>query len=113
MNNIKPVGALALTLLLVACGEKQSSMPANEMAVGSEASGTQTAVYSGSGSVQSLTGNEIAIAHGPISGIGWPAMTMTFTMPEGMAKGVEVGSRVDFSFRQDGSSYVLTSLQLP
>jgi Cu/Ag efflux protein CusF len=37
-------------------------------------------------------------------------MTMTFTAPAGLAEGIEAGSQVDFSFHQDGGTYVLSSL---
>jgi Cu(I)/Ag(I) efflux system protein CusF len=68
-------------------------------------------VYSGTGTVQSISGNQLAIAHGPIAGIGWPAMTMTFTAPPDIATGAKVGAKVDFSFRKNGSAYVLTSVK--
>jgi Cu/Ag efflux protein CusF len=38
-------------------------------------------------------------------------MTMTFTVSPDMANGVRPGDTVDFSFRQQGSAYQLTSLR--
>ena len=103
---------MALALLLVACGEKQNATPeTQDAATGSPTSNAVAEVYSGSGTVQSISGNKVTIAHGPIAGIGWPAMTMTFTAPPKMAEGVKAGSQVDFSFRQDSGSFVLTSLR--
>lgn len=101
---IRSAGALSLALLLAACGQKQAAVPQNQTAA--------TEPYSGTGTVKSIAGDRIAIVHGPISGIGWPAMTMTFTAPAGMIDGARVGSRVGFSFRKNGSEYVLTSLKL-
>ncbi len=69
-----------------------------------------TSVDSG-GKVTAIDSGRVTIAHGPIEGIGWPAMTMTFTAPNGLAERVTVGSEVAFSFRQDGSAYVLTALK--
>ena len=111
MNAIKFGGVLALSLLITACGEKQNAPENREAAAGSPQPAVAAEAYSGSGTVQSITGDQVAIAHGPIAGIGWPAMTMTFTAPPGMAEGVQPGSKVDFSFRKDGIAYVLTSIK--
>ena len=112
MNATRYAGALALALLLAACGEEQTAAPeAQDVTSGSPASNAVAEVYSGTGTVQSISGNKIAIAHGPIEGIGWPAMTMTFTAPPGMAEGVKIGTQVNFSFRRDGDSFVLTLLR--
>jgi Cu/Ag efflux protein CusF len=95
-------GALALA----GCGQAQK--PAAE-------SNTQAApaaqTYSGTGKVTAIAGNQVTIQHGPIEGIGWPAMTMTFTAPDGMASSVKAGDEVSFSFRQEAGVYPLTSLQ--
>ena len=112
MNATRYAGALALALLLAACSKEQAVAPeTQDDARGSTTSNAVAEVYSGTGTIQSISGDKVAIAHGPIEGIGWPAMTMTFTAPSGVAEGVKPGSKVDFSFRQDGSAFVLTSLR--
>ena len=112
MNITRYAGALALALLLVACDKEQAAAPeAQGAARGGPASNSVAEVYSGTGTIQSISGDKVTIAHGPIEGIGWPAMTMTFTAPPGMAEGVKAGSQVDFSFRQVGGAFVLTSLR--
>lgn len=111
MNAIRSAGVLTLTLFLAACGERQSASPEGGNATGSPTANAAAEVYSGSGTVQSISADKVTIAHGPIEAIGWPAMAMSFTAPPGIAKGVKPGTQVDFSFRQDGGSYVLTSLQ--
>ena len=111
MNAIRFAGAVTLALALAACGEARKAEPANDMAAAGPQVSEAAQVYSGAGAVQSVAGDKVAIAHGPIEGIGWPAMTMTFNAPPGMAEGVKAGAQVDFSFRQDGSAFVLTSLQ--
>lgn len=111
MNAIRLGSAVALALLIAACGTKQNSTSVSESAGGNAAAATANAVYSGTGTVKMITGDQMAIAHGPISGIGWPAMTMTFTAPGGAANGVKVGDKVDFSFRQQSNAYVLTSVK--
>lgn len=102
---------MALALILAACGERQSASPEGANATGSPTASAATEVYSGSGTVQSIAADKVTIAHGPIEGIGWPAMTMSFTAPPGMTEGVKPGAQVEFSFRQDGGTYVLTSLR--
>lgn len=105
-------GALALSLILAACGEKQNNGLENRqdpMAV--PAASPAGDVHSGTGQVKAIAGDQVTISHGPIQGLGWPAMTMTFraASPE-MVQGLNVGDRVSFAFRQEGSAYALTSL---
>lgn len=101
-----PTIATAMAALALAgCGQKQYS----QTRAGTPAVETAE-TYSGAGKVTATTTDQISIAHGPIEGIGWPAMTMTFTAPGTMATKVKPGDRVSFAFRKDGSAYVLTGL---
>ena len=101
-----PILAAALALAVAGCGQQQKSQPQ------ANAPAAETArTYSGAGKVTAVAGDQVSIAHGPIQGIGWPAMTMAFSAPAGMANGVKVGDQVSFSFRQQGGVYPLTSLQ--
>jgi Cu/Ag efflux protein CusF len=100
------LAATAVALALAGCGQQQNN------SVGANAPAAETnRTYSGTGEVTAIAGDQVTIAHGPIAGIGWPAMTMTFTAPDEMANGIAAGDRVTFSFRQDGSAYRLTSLR--
>lgn len=104
-------GALALSLLLVACGENKHDALENRQDADAGLTTAQSEeTYSAAGDVTRIAGDQVTISHGPIEGIGWPAMTMTFRAgsPE-MVQGVSVGDRVSFAFRQDGGAYVLTS----
>lgn len=104
--------ALSLSLTLTACGEKQDNGLQNRPdSTAAPASPQAGDVYSGTGEVTRIAGDQVTISHGPIEGIGWPAMTMTFRAgsPE-MLAGVSVGEQASFSFRQDGGTYTLTSL---
>ena len=112
MNMTRYGGALALPLLLAACGENANTPPENRQA--SEAGPVSAQAgkeYSAAGKVTAIEGDQITISHGAVEGLGWPAMTMTFRAgsPE-MAQGVSVGDQVSFGFKQDGSAYTLTSL---
>jgi len=100
----------ALLALTSACSQPEPTTNDGVPATGKQADqGDQ--VYSGVGTIQSIAGDQVAIAHGPIEGIGWPAMTMAFTAPPDLTESAQVGSQVDFSFHKDGSTYVLTSLR--
>lgn len=104
--------AVALSLLLAACGENNNAAPGNRQGAEAGPAAQAGEVYSASGEVTAISGNQVTIAHGPVEGLGWPAMTMSFRAgsPE-MVQGVNVGDRVSFAFRQDGGAYVLTSIQ--
>lgn len=104
-------GALTLSLLLAACGEDQTAATANRQGAQPVAyNGESASVYSAVGEVTAVSGDQVTIAHGPVDGIGWPAMTMTFTAPGDLAEGVTPGTKVKFSFHQDDGAYVLSSL---
>ena len=112
MNAAHLASALALTLLLAACGESQIAMPEDRQASDLNTRSTSSdAVYSGVGEVTAIEGERVTISHGPIEGIGWPAMAMTFRAgsPE-LVQGVSVGTRVSFTFTQVGGDYTLTSI---
>lgn len=112
MNLTNFGGAIALALALAACGETQSA--ATENLQSSERAQTPPAadqVHSGTGKVEAISGDQVTIAHGAVTTLGWPAMTMAFRAPSGVPQGVKAGSEVDFSFRQDSGAYVLTSVQ--
>lgn len=104
--------ALALSLLLAACGGNQDVGPENRQGADAGAAMSQAGqVYSAAGEVTAITGDRVTISHGPVAGLGWPAMTMSFGAgsPE-MVEGLSVGDRVSFEFHQDNGAYTLTSL---
>lgn len=98
--------AAAGAMALAGCGQAPKPGGAN---AGQAAEAAQT--YTGTGKVSAVAGNQVTIDHGPIEGIDWPAMTMTFTAPGWMANGIAAGDEVSFSFRQEGGAYTLTSLR--
>lgn len=102
--------AIAVTAAAVSACNRQAPVTENS-SVNQESNEQSGQVYSGTGIVQSITGDQVTIAHGPIKAIGWPAMTMAYTAPRGTATGAKVGAQVDFSFRKSGSAYVLTSVK--
>ena len=56
--------------------------------------------------------NTVAIRHGPIPAVGWPAMTMTFKVrPPALLRGVRVGQTVGFDVRVRGMAAEVTALR--
>ena len=70
-----------------------------------------TPTYRASGRVQAIGGRSITLAHGPVPALEWPAMTMTFAVPDAVPlAGLSVGSRVDFTFDRVGGNPTIRSL---
>jgi Cu(I)/Ag(I) efflux system protein CusF len=108
--NSRTVLVIAAAAAVAACGKTQQ--PANQTAATNRTDASaQEQTYSGTGTIQAVAGDQVTIKHGPIAGIGWPAMTMTFTVPADLASEANPGIEVDFSFRKNGSAYQLTSLR--
>ncbi len=107
MNPVSIAGALGLSLAIAACGGGQD----NQKAPANTAADASQAAYSAAGNVTAIAGDRVTISHGPVEGLGWPAMTMTFRAGDpAMLRGIAVGDRVTFRFRQNGNDYPLTSL---
>ena len=115
MKPLSIAGALALPFFLAACGgagtSTQNGQTAGAPAPAANAANATRTVYSASGSVTAITSDRVTISHGPVEGLGWPAMTMTFQAGEpAMLRGISVGDRVSFQFRQNGTDYPLTAI---
>ena len=53
----------------------------------------------------------LTIQHGPISGVGWPAMTMTFkARPTALLKGLKAGQKIAFDTTVLGASAEVTAV---
>jgi len=57
------------------------------------------ALYETTGTIEELKPGSVTLSHEPVPAIGWPAMTMTFALPDPtIGRGFEVGDRVRFGF---------------
>lgn len=82
----------------------QNDMPMME-------SGEQGQTASAEGSVTAIdeAAGTIAIDHGPVPAVNWPAMTMAFEADEAVRHGVGVGEEVAFEFRtNDGGAEIVS-----
>ena len=60
-----------------------------------------TALYETVGKIEQITASSVTLSHEPVPAIAWPAMTMTFALPDpGIARGLKAGDRVRFGFDQ-------------
>ena len=87
--------------------------PAQPAASASPAPQMATPVHVGQGKVESVGADTIAISHGPIATLRWPAMTMGFgkSTPTSFAD-IQVGDTVRFEFQEGGpSGYQLAKVQ--
>lgn len=110
------VAAGAATLAACDAGSEpaQGNQPtAAQAGQGTSAAGEQNGqVHSATGDITEISGNGVTISHGPVEGIGWPAMTMAFQAPSAdMLEGLNVGDPVAFQFRETDGEYVLTSIR--
>ena len=59
------------------------------------------ALYETAGKIEQITATSVTLSHEPVPAIGWPAMTMTFQLPNPkIARGLKTGDRVRFGFDQ-------------
>jgi len=81
---------------------KDDSMD-NKMVMGK---GVVRDVMSGSG--------KINLSHEPISALGWPSMTMDFTLAEGVStEMLKEGAAVEFELREQDGVYVISDIKTP
>jgi Cu(I)/Ag(I) efflux system protein CusF len=54
----------------------------------------------------------VTIAHGPVSTMNWPAMTMTFKAKDkALLEKMKQGEKIDFEFVQQGKDYIVTAVR--
>ena len=72
------------------------------------AASASSPLHEADGKVESISGNEITLSHGPVKSLGWGAMTMPFQLARpDLSTGIKPGDRVHFGFRQGDGSYVI------
>jgi Cu/Ag efflux protein CusF len=108
MRRLLVTGAMVLALALAL----QSCNPAENPAAESGGVPTAGGTYSTSGEIITMSDSSVTIDHQPVAALGWPAMTMMYKAPDSsMISGLQTGAAVEFSFRQEGSDYVLTDIK--
>ena len=106
MNKMVKIGLATLAVSVAACGPAETSEANRVSTLPSEDLG---AIHSATGTVDSVSGRQVTISHGPIKSLEWPAMTMPFTAKSAASiQGIGAGNRVAFTFSKSGTETVLT-----
>jgi Cu(I)/Ag(I) efflux system membrane fusion protein len=72
---------------------------------------SDTALNEADGTVKSISGDQITLAHEPVKSLGWPAMTMPFQLARAeLAAGLKPGDRAHFSFRESDGGYIIEQI---
>lgn len=105
---------LALFVSATALSHAQSGgMDMKGTDVGKDAGKTsRAATHKGAGTVTKVdaAAGKVAIAHGPIRTLKWPAMTMNFVVKDkALLERLSPGRKIEFEFVQQGRDYVVTS----
>lgn len=104
-------GAVALSLLLAACGKQDATLENRQGPNTTPAASQAGETYSAAGEVTAIAGDQVTIAHGAVPDAGWPAMTMTFAAERAeLLAGLRPGDQVEFAFRKKGGGAVVTSI---
>jgi Cu(I)/Ag(I) efflux system protein CusF len=91
--------------------EGMKDMPMNMKATGEDKAG---ATHKATGVVKSLNKEKgtVTFAHEAVESLKWPAMTMSFAVKdEAFFNKLVAGEAVKFSFKKEGKSYVVTSVE--
>ncbi|WBX85196.1 efflux RND transporter periplasmic adaptor subunit [Sphingosinicella microcystinivorans] len=98
------------TEILAGLSEGEKIVASGQFLIDSEASlsgvrarpvAASAALHEATGRIEKLTADAVTLSHDPVPAIGWPAMTMTFALPDhAIAHGLKAGDRVRFGFDQ-------------
>lgn len=110
--------SLALVATLAAC-QKQTEAPApapsSSMMSGNMVNMPMAGTMKHGMAAGTVTGIDaakgtITLDHGAMSGLGWPAMTMSFAIKPEQLSGIKVGDKVDFEIDWDGKAGTITKI---
>lgn len=111
---IMKASVLATLVTLAACGAEEatkSGTTENAAITGAPPSANAGETHSATGTVKSISGTEVTIAHEEVKSIGWPAMEMAFAAADPtLVNGIKAGDRVSFAFTQGDGATTLTSI---
>ncbi len=109
---MKAIAIFAPALLLAGCGSPAPAPEATERSVADATALAEPKTATGEGAITAIepdTG-KITLAHGPVAELSWPAMTMGFGAKQGQLGELKVGDKVRFTFRWDGKTAEIESI---
>jgi len=105
---------IAAPLALAACdsGTDSPEMPMEDHDMPMADADTMGQMASATGTVTAIDAEagKIAIDHGPVEAVGWPAMNMAFKASAEFIGRVAVGDEVEFEFRKSDSVSEITAI---
>jgi Cu/Ag efflux protein CusF len=121
LSSMRIIAALALTVALMtvlpgassAAGHDHGSPGGRHTAAPSGAKAAP--VYAATGVVAALdaAGGNITITHDPVPALGWPLMTMRFSLKGAdLPEGLKAGDAVRFDFRNEGNVSVIVDIEV-
>ena len=115
MKILKTTACIAALTLSAGVAMAQTSMQGmGGMEMGKPAQGSAQEMHKASGTVKTVDKKKgvVALAHGPVATLNWPAMTMSFKVKDKkMLRKLSAGSKVDVEFMKKGDDYVITSVK--
>jgi Cu(I)/Ag(I) efflux system membrane fusion protein len=104
---------LAAGQQVVASGQFLIDSEASLQGVMARAAATPAvAQYRTSGVVTQIEAGSITLDHAPVPALKWPSMTMAFKLADpALARGLQPGQSVSFSFDKQGDDYRITALE--
>ncbi|MFK3707633.1 Cu(I)/Ag(I) efflux system protein CusF [Raoultella sp. BIGb0138] len=102
-------------LLVAALSGAQAAEHQHDAMMHSAPAAQQTPAISATGEVKAidLENKKVTIAHEAIPAVNWPPMTMRFTLtPQTPLKNIKAGSKVAFTFIQQGNLSLLQDIHL-
>ncbi len=113
-----------LAISLAACGQKTEPAPVEAPAAPASATTGDMAATTmapaeagksgvGSGVITAIdaAAGAVTIDHGPIPGVGWPAMTMSFKAAQAVVAKAKVGERIQFDVMVRGRESEVTAIR--
>ena len=109
---MKKVVIFGLASLVAACTNPAPTTLTNGNAAAGAPALSEPKSASGEGSITAIdpSTGKISLAHGPVAELNWPAMTMGFSAKDGQLGGLKVGDKVRFTFRWDGKTAEIESI---
>jgi Cu(I)/Ag(I) efflux system periplasmic protein CusF len=113
---MKVLAYVIITALLIPAGSvpAQTGGMKNADMKSAPAKKSPSTAYAASGIVKKVdaASGTVTLAHSPVKELNWPAMTMLFTVRDKALFGkLAVDRKVEFTFIQDGSDYVVTAVK--
>lgn len=109
---MKATAIFAPTLLLAGCGSPAPPPGATNSPAADAPVAAELKTATGEGAITAIDSDtgKITLAHGPVAEQSWPAMTMGFGAKKGQLGDLKVGDKVRFTFRWDGKTAEIESI---